>query len=107
MSKAVAIVAVLGLAGELEGEEMPINVEGFSGGDRTSLDLPKAQRDLLQDLVASGKPVIVVLMNGSALAVNWADEHAKAILEAWYPGQAGGTAVSEAVAGEYTHGCTL
>ena len=107
MSKADAIVAVLGLAGELEGEEMPINVEGFSGGDRTSLDLPKAQRDLLQDLVASGKPVIVVLMNGSALAVNWADEHAKAILEAWYPGEEGGTAVAEALAGDFSPGGKL
>jgi beta-glucosidase len=107
MSKADAIIAVLGLAGELEGEEMPINVEGFSGGDRTSLDLPKAQRDLLQDLVASGKPVIVVLMNGSALAVNWADEHAKAILEAWYPGEEGGTAVAEALAGDFSPGGRL
>ena len=102
VGKADLIVAVLGLAGELEGEEMPINVEGFSGGDRTSLDLPKAQEQLLQDLVASRKPVVVVLMNGSALSVNYADEHANAILEAWYPGEEGGTAVAEALAGDFS-----
>jgi beta-glucosidase len=107
MNKSDLIVAVLGLAGELEGEEMPINVEGFSGGDRTSLDLPRAQRDLLEDLVASGKPVVVVLMNGSALSVNWADEHAQAILEAWYPGEAGGAAVAEALAGDFSPGGKL
>jgi len=96
------IIAVLGLAGELEGEEMPIRIEGFSGGDRTSLDLPQAQHQLLKELVASGKPVVVVLMNGSALSVNWADQHAKAILEAWYPGEEGGTAVAEALAGDFS-----
>ena len=107
VNKADLIVAVVGLAGELEGEEMPINVEGFSGGDRTSLNLPRAQEELLKDLVASGKPVVVVLMNGSALAVNWADEHAKAILEAWYPGEEGGTAVAEALAGDFSPGGRL
>ena len=107
VSQADLIVAVLGLAGELEGEEMPINVEGFSGGDRTSLNLPQAQHELLQDLVATGKPVVLVLMNGSALAVNWADEHVKAILEAWYPGENGGTAVAEALAGDFSPGGRL
>ena len=107
VGKADLIVAVLGLAGELEGEEMPINVEGFSGGDRTRLDLPRAQQQLLEDLASSGKPVVVVLMNGSALAVNWADEHAAAILEAWYPGQQGGTAVAGALAGDYSPGGKL
>ena len=102
VKQADVIIAVLGLAGELEGEEMPINVEGFSGGDRTSLDLPRAQQQLLEDLVASGKPVVLVLMNGSALAVNWADQHAKAVLEAWYPGEEGGTAVAEALAGDFS-----
>jgi len=100
--QADVIIAVLGLAGELEGEEMPISVEGFSGGDRTSLDLPRAQEQLLEDLVASGKPVVLVLMNGSALAVNWADQHVKAILEAWYPGEEGGTAVAQALAGDFS-----
>jgi beta-glucosidase len=107
VQKADLIVAVLGLAGELEGEEMPISVEGFSGGDRTSIDLPHAQEQLLEDLVASGKPVVLVLMNGSALAPNWADQHVGAILEAWYPGEEGGTAVAEALAGDYSPGGRL
>jgi len=107
VQKADVIVAVLGLAGELEGEEMPISVPGFSGGDRTSIDLPQAQLQLLQDLVASGKPVVVVLMNGSALGVNWADRHVPAILEAWYPGEEGGQAVAEALAGDFSPGGKL
>lgn len=102
VKQADLIVAVLGLTGELEGEEMPIQIEGFAGGDRTSLDLPRAQQDLLNELVASGKPVVLVLMNGSALSVNWADEHVPAILEAWYPGEEGGTAVAEALAGDFS-----
>ena len=102
VKKADLVIAVLGLAGELEGEEMPISIPGFSGGDRTSIDLPQAQRELLQNLVASGKPVVLVLMNGSALGVNWADQHVPAILEAWYPGEEGGTAVAEALAGDFS-----
>jgi beta-glucosidase len=101
------IVTVLGLAGELEGEEMPIKTEGFSGGDRTSINLPAAQEQLLKDLVATGKPVVVVLMNGSALGVNWADQHVPAIIEAWYPGEEGGTAVAEALAGDFSPGGRL
>lgn len=107
VNKADVIVAVIGLAGELEGEEMPINVPGFSGGDRTNIELPAAQKQLLEDLVASGKPVVVVLMNGSALGINWADEHVPAILEAWYPGEQGGTAVAEALAGDFSPGGRL
>ena len=102
VEKADVIVAVIGLAGELEGEEMPITIEGFAGGDRTSVELPRAQERLLESLVASGKPVVVVLMNGSALGINWADQHAGAILEAWYPGEEGGTAVAEALAGDFS-----
>ena len=102
VQKADLIIAVLGLAGELEGEEMPIHIEGFAGGDRTSIDLPRAQQELLEKLVASGKPVVLVLMNGSALAVNWADQHVPAIVEAWYPGEEGGTAVAEALAGDFS-----
>lgn len=94
------IVATVGLSPSLEGEEMPVKLEGFSGGDRTSIDLPKAQEDLLKALGATGKPLIVVLHNGSALAVNWAQEHANAILEAWYPGEEGGTAIAETLAGD-------
>jgi beta-glucosidase len=107
VQRADVIVAVLGLSGDLEGEEMPIDLEGFRGGDRTSVDLPNAQQALLEDLVASGKPVILVLMNGSALAVNWADQHVPALLEAWYPGEEGGTAVAEALTGDFSPGGRL
>jgi beta-glucosidase len=94
------IVACVGLSPELEGEEMPIKLDGFSGGDRTDIKLPAVQEDLLKALIATGKPVVVVLQNGSALAVNYAAEHAAAILEAWYPGEEGGTAIAETLAGE-------
>lgn len=95
----VAIV-VLGLTPRLEGEEMPVQVEGFSGGDRTSLDLPREQEDLLKAVVATGTPVVLVLMNGSAVSINWASEHVPAIVEAWYPGQAAGTALAEVLFGD-------
>jgi len=107
VQRADLIVAVLGLSGDLEGEEMSVEIEGFRGGDRTTLDLPEAQKKLLEQLAASGKPVVLVLLNGSALAVNWADEHVKAILEAWYPGEEGGTAVADALAGDYSPGGRL
>jgi beta-glucosidase len=94
------IVACVGLSPNLEGEEMPIHLEGFSGGDRTSINLPASQEDLLKALSATGKPLVVVLQNGSALAVDWAQEHANAILEAWYPGEEGGTAIAETLAGD-------
>jgi beta-glucosidase len=92
------VVAVVGLTSELEGEEMPVSEEGFKGGDRTSLDLPKPEQDLLESLAATGKPLVVVLMNGSALSVNWAKEHANAILEAWYSGEEGGSAIAQTLA---------
>ena len=79
---------------------MPVKLPGFSGGDRTEIDLPQSQKDLLEALGATGKPLIVVLNNGSALAVNWAQQHAAAILEAWYPGEEGGTAIAETLAGD-------
>jgi beta-glucosidase len=94
------IVAFVGLSPSLEGEEMPVKLAGFSGGDRTSIDLPVAQQDLLKAVAATGKPLIVVLQNGSALAVNWAQQNASAILEAWYPGEEGGTAIAETLAGD-------
>jgi len=97
-----AVVLVLGLSARLEGEEMPLKIEGFSGGDRTSLDLPQVQQALMENVVAAaaGKPVVVVLLNGSALAVGWADQHVPAIVEAWYPGQAAGTAVADVLFGD-------
>ncbi len=99
--KADATVVVLGLSQRLEGEEMPIQVDGFSGGDRTHLKLPKTQRELVQTIYKTGKPVILVLMNGSALAVNWANEHLDAIISAGYPGQEGGNAVADVLFGDY------
>ena len=105
--KADLIVAVFGLTANLEGEEMNINAEGFNGGDRTSLDLPKPQAQLLEQIAATGKPLVLVLMNGSAIAANWADQHVRGILEAWYPGEEGGTAVAEALAGDFSPGGRL
>jgi beta-glucosidase len=97
--QADVVVAFVGLSPSLEGEEMPIHAPGFSGGDRTDIVLPKAQQQLLEALAATGKPLVVVLLNGSALAVNWAEEHAAAVLEAWYPGEQGGTAIVETLMG--------
>ena len=98
--KADVVVAVVGITSELEGEEMTVNEPGFSGGDRTSIDLPKPEQDLLEALATAGKPMVVVLTNGSALAVNWAKDHSNAILEAWYPGEEGGTAVAQTLSGK-------
>jgi beta-glucosidase len=95
------VVLVLGLSRRLEGEEMPIKIEGFSGGDRTNLNLPPAQEKLLEAVTATGKPVIVVLANGGALAVNKAQEKASAILLAGYGGQQGGNAVADVIFGDY------
>jgi beta-glucosidase len=99
--EADAGVLVLGISAGLEGEEMPVTVEGFRGGDRTDLSLPKSQEALLKAVVATGKPVVVVLLSGSALAVNWANDNAPAILEAWYPGGEGGAAVADVLFGDY------
>ena len=94
------VVAVVGITSELEGEEMQVSEEGFKGGDRTSLDLPKPEEELLEAVAAAGKPVVVVLTNGSALGVNWAQAHANAILDAFYPGEEGGAAVAETLSGK-------
>ena len=77
---------------------MEVEVPGFKGGDRTSLELPKQEQELLEAVKASGKPLVVVLMNGSALSVNWANEHANAIVDAWYSGEEGGTAIAKTLA---------
>jgi beta-glucosidase len=98
--QADAVVAFVGLSPEIEGEEMPVHVPGFAGGDRTEIALPQAQEQLLEAVAATGKPLVVVLMNGSALAIPWAKQHAAAILEAWYPGEAGGQAIAETLAGK-------
>jgi len=96
-----AVIMVLGLTPRLEGEEMKVPVEGFEGGDRIMLRIPSVQEELLKKVVALGKPTVLVLMNGSAVAVNWAKDNVPAILDAWYPGQAGGTAIADVLFGDY------
>jgi beta-glucosidase len=99
-AKSDVIIAFLGLSPEIEGEEMPVHVQGFDGGDRKTIELPAVQQELVTALAATGKPLVLVLMNGSALALQGAGQKAAAILEAWYPGQAGGTAIAETLFGE-------
>jgi beta-glucosidase len=99
--QADAVIMVMGLSPRLEGEEMPVDVPGFAGGDRVEIGLPAPQEELIQTITATGKPVVLVLLNGSAVAVNWAAEHVPAILEAWYPGQAAGTALANVLFGDY------
>jgi beta-glucosidase len=94
------VIAVVGITSQLEGEEMPVSEPGFLGGDRTSIDLPEPEEALVEAVAATGKPLVVVLMNGSALAVNWANEHANAILEAWYSGEEGGAAIAATLSGK-------
>jgi beta-glucosidase len=96
------VVFAGGLTAELEGEEMAVHAPGFSGGDRTSLDLPAPQQRLLERLSETGKPIVFVLMSGSAISVNWADQHIPAIVQAWYPGGDGGTAVAQLIAGDFS-----
>jgi beta-glucosidase len=99
----IAIVC-LGLSQQMEGEEGQeegVEAGAHSFGDRMGLDLPGVQEQLLQAVVATGTPVVLVLLNGSAVAVNWADANVPAILESWYPGQAGGIAVAEVLFGDY------
>jgi len=108
--QASAVVMVMGLSQQMEGEEGQEegNPEGvFSRGDREAIDLPGEQEALIKAVAATGKPVILVLLNGSALAVNWAAENVSAIVEAWYPGQAGGRAVAEVLFGDYNPGGRL
>jgi beta-glucosidase len=94
------VIAVVGITSRLEGEEMPVTLPGFQGGDRTSIDLPEPEEALVEAVAATGKPLVVVLMNGSALGVNWISDHANAVLDAWYPGEEGGAAVAETLSGK-------
>jgi beta-glucosidase len=96
-----AIVFVGGISPKLEGEEMKVNLPGFKGGDRTNIDLPQVQENLLKALKKLGKPVIFVLCSGSSMALPWENKKLDAILTAWYPGQAGGTAVADVLFGDY------
>lgn len=99
--EADAVIVVLGLSQRLEGEEMSIKIDGFSGGDRTSLDLPGVQEQLLEALCATGKPVIVIMNSGGALSINKAQEKASAVILAGYSGQQGGNAVADVLFGDY------
>ena len=93
------VVAVVGITSALEGEEMPVSEPGFQGGDRTTIDMPDPEEALVRAVASAGKPLIIVLMNGSALATRWEKDHASAILEAWYPGEEGGTAIANTLSG--------
>ena len=99
--QADAVVLVLGISSRLEGEEMNVQEPGFKGGDRTDINLPQRQQGLLEAVAATGKPIVVVLLSGSALSVNWANEHANAIIQAWYPGEEGGSAIADVLFGDY------
>jgi beta-glucosidase len=95
------VLLFMGLSPRLEGEEMPVHVKGFSGGDRVRIDLPDLQQDFIKKIAAIGKPTVLVMLNGSAVSINWENEHLPAILEAWYPGQAGGAAIANILFGDY------
>ncbi len=95
------VIAIVGITSKLEGEEMKVDLPGFRGGDRTSLNLPSEEEVLLGAMKSTGKPLVVVLMNGSALAVNWANDHANAIVDSWYAGEEGGTAIAQTLSGKY------
>jgi beta-glucosidase len=105
--KADAIVMCMGLTARMEGEEMDIVIDGFNAGDRTKIDLPKPQQQLIKEIAALGKPVVLVLLNGSALAINWEQKNIPAILETWYPGQAAGQAIADVLFGDYNPGGKL
>jgi beta-glucosidase len=95
------VILCMGLSPLLEGEEMKVKVDGFSGGDRLDIKLPAVQTALMQEIHALGKPTVLVLLNGSAVACNWETENLSAIIEAWYPGQSGGTAIADVLFGDY------
>jgi beta-glucosidase len=99
--EADVVVMALGLAPSIEGEEMDVKLEGFRGGDRTELGLPKSQEELLKAVHATGKPVVLLLFSGGGLAVNWADANVPAIIQAWYPGEEGGSAVADVLFGDH------
>jgi beta-glucosidase len=99
--KCDAVIMFMGLSSRLEGEEMKVPVPGFAGGDRLTLDLPATQENLIKKIAALGKPVILVLLNGSALSVNWEEENIPAIVESWYGGQATGDAIADVLFGNY------
>jgi beta-glucosidase len=97
--KADVVIAAIGITSRLEGEEMPVHEPGFLGGDRTNLEMPQPEEALVRAVAAAGKPLVIVLMNGSALAVKWEKAHADAILESWYSGEEGGAAIADTLSG--------
>ncbi len=105
--KAEIIIMCMGITPRLEGEQMRVTVDGFNGGDRTRIDLPDIQQELIKEIHALGKPVILVLLNGSALAINWEKDNIPAILETWYGGQAAGEALADVIFGDYNPGGRL
>jgi beta-glucosidase len=101
LKDADAIVFVGGISPQLEGEEMRVDYPGFNGGDRTTIMLPTVQTELMKSLKATGKPVVFVMMTGSAIALPWESQNVPAILNAWYGGQAAGTAIADVLFGDY------
>lgn len=101
VKEADVIIFAGGISPRLEGEEMPVYVEGFKKGDRTNIELPKVQKEMIKALKATGKPIVYVVCTGSALALNWEEANIDAILNAWYGGQEGGTAVADILFGDY------
>jgi beta-glucosidase len=99
--EADVVVMALGLAPSVEGEEMDVKLEGFRGGDRIELNLPKVQEDLLRAVHATGKPVVLLLFSGGGISVNWADANVPAIVQAWYPGEEGGAGIADVLFGDY------
>ncbi|WP_345952899.1 glycoside hydrolase family 3 C-terminal domain-containing protein [Mucilaginibacter sp. PAMB04168] len=99
--KAETVILFMGLSPRLEGEELPIKIKGFAGGDRETIALPPIQQRLIKAIYQTGKPVILVLLNGSAVAINWEKENLSAIIESWYGGQAAGTAIADVLFGDY------
>ncbi len=99
--RADVVLLFMGLSPYLEGEEMKVKVDGFAGGDRVEIALPKAQVDMMKEVIKLKKPTVLVLLNGSAVAINWETQNIPAIVEAWYPGQAGGTAIADVIFGDY------
>jgi len=99
--KADVVVLCMGISSRLEGEESGVRMKGFLGGDRTTIDLPAAEEELIKKIVALGKPVVLVLVNGSALGINWENENIPAIVETWYGGQAAGAALADVLFGDY------
>jgi len=101
VKNADVIIFVGGISPRLEGEEMRVTVDGFKGGDRTNIEIPAVQKEMIKILKATGKPIVYVLCAGSAIALNWEEANVDAILNAWYGGEAAGTAVADVLFGDY------